>query len=46
LSSSSEAITVVVPPQVAKKLKAKAEEKGVTVTDLVIMAIVKVLEET
>jgi len=38
-------ITVVIPPQIAVKLEEKARRLRITVQDLVLRAIVKVLEE-
>jgi len=41
----SERIELILPPQVYKKLKEKADQLGVTINDLIIQAIVMLLEE-
>jgi len=41
----SETIKLILPPVVLRKLKEKAEKEGITVNDLIIQAIVKILEE-
>jgi len=41
----SERIELILPPKVYKELKRKAEETGLTINDLIIRAIVRIIEE-
>jgi len=41
----SEAITVVIPPPLAIKLKQISEKQKVEVADLVLRAVIKIIEE-
>jgi len=43
--SSSEPLRVEIPPIVARKIREKAEKLKIKPEDLILMAIVKVLEE-
>ena len=43
--SMAEEIRILLPKTVAERLKRKAEERRTTVQDLILMALVKVLEE-